>query len=139
MKILRFAIALGLLLIASPTDGVQKKSGVTESLHLTPTDCESNAITLDTVHQIAGEDGLIIVIARLGNAERKRELNRRRLQNIRSYLIEFGWRRSPKTVILAEGDRVEGYGRVELYAAGKLVAVLVAERNRNLSVSSCSA
>ena len=139
MKILRFAIALGLLLTASPTDGVQKKSGVTESLHLTPTDCESNAITLDTIHQIAGEDGLIIVIARLGNAERKRELNRRRLQNIRSYLIKFGWRRSPKTVILAEGDRVEGYGRVELYAAGKLVAVLVAERNRNLLVRSCSA
>ncbi len=136
--ILCLVLAISLLTMAGSTSGVQRRRGTNQSsLELMPTNCESNAAVLDTVHQMADEDGLIIIIARLGDGERRRELSRRRLQNVRVYLTEVGWHRSPKTVIVSEGERVRGYGRLEIYVSGKLVAALAAERNHNLPVQSC--
>src|SRR5262249_54392719 len=96
-----------------------------------------NVSTLSAAHQAAGDEGLIIIIARLGDGEYNRELNRRRLHNTRVYLTEFDWHRKPETVVTAEGDRVQGYGRVELYVRGKLYRVLPVKRNRDLLVGSC--
>jgi hypothetical protein len=53
------------------------------------------------------------------------------------FLTEFGCRDS-KTIITAEGERVEGYGRVELYVAGKLFSVFLARRNDDLAAGACS-
>ena len=99
--------------------------------------CEMNNHYLDNAHHLAGEDGTIIAIARLGTGERSRALNRRRLHNIRVYLTEFGWHRPPKTVITAESDRVNGYGRIDLYVRGLLWASLEVRRNQDLVVGSC--
>jgi len=38
----------------------------------------------------------------------------------------------------AEGARVSGYGRVELYVGGKLFYVLMIRRNADLAVGACS-
>ena len=47
--------------------------------------------------------------------EQRQELNR--LHNVRTYLVQFDLR-SPETIVTAEGLRVNGYGRVELYVGG---------------------
>jgi uncharacterized protein YceK len=103
-----------------------------------PAGCESDIAILDAASREAGENGLVIVIARLGDGERDRNWNRRRLYNVRTYLTEWDGRRDPKTVITAEGDRVSGYGRIELYVGGKLFHVLLVRRNADLIVGSCT-
>ena len=103
-----------------------------------PENCESDIAILDAASGQAGENGLMIVIARLGNGERDRNWNLRRLYNVRTYLTEWDGRRNPKTVITAEGERVSGYGRIELYVGGKLFHTLLVRRNADLIVGSCT-
>jgi hypothetical protein len=102
-----------------------------------PYNCEANIAVLSAAHQDAASDGLIITIARLGGRESKRDLNRRRLHNLRVFLTKFAWARDPKTIVTAEGESVEGYGRIELYIKGKLYDVLAIRRNGDLLVGSC--
>jgi hypothetical protein len=101
-----------------------------------PVNCEHNIVRLEMASQQAGTDSLII-IARLGDGERNRNLNWRRLQNARTYLSEYIKVRAPETIILAEGERVAGYGRIEIYVGGKLFSALAVNRNGDLIVGSC--
>ncbi len=103
-----------------------------------PQNCESDIAILDAASRRAGENGLVIVIARLGDGERNREWNHRRLYNVRTYLTEWNGRRNLKTVITAEGERVAGYGRIELYVGDELFHVLLVHRNADLIVGSCT-
>jgi hypothetical protein len=100
--------------------------------------CESNIANLDAAHAEASEDGLIIAVARLGNGERNRVLNHRRLYNLRTYLEKFR-KRTRETIVTAEGERVEGPGRVEVYVKGKLLITLELRRGQDLHVGSCDA
>jgi hypothetical protein len=102
-----------------------------------PTNCENHIAVLEAAHYDAGKDGLIILIARLGNGDNKRELNQHRLHSARAYLTEYLHARSPNTIVIAEGERVEGYGRIEVYVGGKLYSVLAIKANADLSVGSC--
>ena len=100
--------------------------------------CESNIARLDTVDSEAGEDRLIIVIARLGNGERSRSFNHRRLHNLRTYLrVVRG--RAAESIVTAEGARARGRGRLEIYVGGRLIDVLGVGRGEDLSVGSCAA
>lgn len=100
--------------------------------------CEGNVATLNIAHLKAGETGLITFIARLGDGETRRELNRRRLHNVRTYLTsELYRKRDPKTVVVAEGERVKGYGRIEIYIKGVLFDGLAVKRNADLLVGTC--
>ncbi len=102
-----------------------------------PSSCETNITILSAAHQASGRDGLLIVIARLGDGERDRKLSYRRLHNVRTYLSEYVNARSPGSIITAEGEPAGGLGRVELYVAGKLFHVLTVPRNGDLLVGSC--
>jgi hypothetical protein len=139
MRVLHWLLVVGWLLAASSTGNAQSRLASTDEQSSQPilTSCEENIALLSASHQSAGEDGLVIAIARLGDGEHRRELNRRRLHNVRVYLTEFDWKRAPETVITAEGERVKGFGRVDLYVGGKLVAVLGIKRNGDLLVGSC--
>lgn len=138
MKVLHFAVAVSLLLVTSCVASAQRKGTVPASqVETKPTNCEFNISVLTGAHRVAGEDGLVIMIARLGNGERKQELNRRRLHNARTFLTEFG-QRAPQTIVTAEGESVDGYGRVELYVGGKLFHVLMTYPNADLAVGACS-
>lgn len=139
MSVLHCVFAVSLLLASSSTGNAQNRLASTNAQSSQPilTSCEENIALLSASHQSTGEDGLVIAIARLGDGEHRRELNRRRLHNVRVYLTEFDWQRAPETVITAEGERVKGFGRVELYVGGKLVAVLGIKRNGDLMVGSC--
>ncbi len=106
-----------------------------------PGNCESNIAVLDSLAQRTGADELIIVIARLGNNENRNRLNYRRLHNVRAYLTGYFTdptvRRRMETIITAEGERVSGYGRIELYANGRLFWVLKVRHNSDLPVGNC--
>lgn len=99
--------------------------------------CEVNDNYLDNAHHLAGADTIIIAIAHLGDGERNPELNRRRLHNVKAYLTNFGWRRRPGTVITAVGERVNGYGRIDIYVRGGHWASLAVRRNGDLIVGLC--
>lgn len=100
--------------------------------------CEANIANLDLAHSEAGESGLIIAVARLGDGERRRMLNHRRLHNLRTYLERFH-KRARATIVTAEGERVTGSGRVEVYVGGRLFYVFDIDRGEDLHAGSCSA
>src|SRR5882724_271524 len=126
MKVLVFSLVVGLLGAGIPASIAQSGSRPTnaQTPYTILGTCEDNISALSNAHHLAGEDGTIIAIARLGDGDRSRELNRRRLHNVRIFLTEFGWHRAAETVITAEGEGVSGYSRVELYVRGILFAVL---------------
>jgi hypothetical protein len=104
-----------------------------------PGTCETHSATLDiTRNEVvsgASKDRVVIAIARLGDGETSRELNRRRLYNLRvhwdDYKLPLG------TLVTAEGERVKGLGRIELYVAGKLFDMLVPKPGKDLCVDCC--
>lgn len=117
----------------------QKDQGATRraEVEIEPTNCEHHILILESAHHAAGKDGLVILIARLGNGENRQDLNRRRLHNARVYLTEYLKLRAPEPIVTAEGEQVKGYGRIELYVGGKLHYVLALKRNADLIVGSC--
>jgi hypothetical protein len=126
-----FASGLG---ISAPK---QTKQTSKQSLQVILNRCEGNNSDLSGAHHMAGEEATIIAIARLGDGEVSRQLNRRRLHNVRTFLTDVGWHRDPTTVITAEGEKVKGYGRVELYVRGVPFVALAVRRNQDLLVGSC--
>jgi len=86
--------------------------------------------------QSIGADEPVILIARLGNKEVSRRLNRQRLRVARLYL-HVGRGLEPQLkeehVVTAEGEQVRGAGRIEAYVRGKLFMVFVFERNKNFA------
>jgi hypothetical protein len=106
-------------------------------IEIKPANCERHILILEDAHHAVDKDGLLILIARLGDGENRQDFNRRRLHNARTYLTEYLKLRAPETIITAEGERVKGYGRIELYVGGKLHYVLALKRNADLIVGSC--
>ena len=127
------------MLMAASISVAQDRAADTRLAQTTPGNCEVNAVDLDSVRSEALEetnrDGLVIVIARLGNGETSRAYNRWRLIAVKNYLSRYSL--PAQRIVTAEGERVNGYGRVELYVAGKLRVVLLANRNRSLCVECC--
>ncbi len=52
-------------------------------------------------------------------------------------VLTESWHRDPNTVVTAEGARVKGFGRVELYVRGIPFIALGVRRNEDLLVGSC--
>lgn len=102
-----------------------------------PANCETNIAVLEAANHAADKDGLIIMIARLGDDENRQDLNHRRLYNARTYLTEYLNLRASETIVTAEGTRLKGYGRIEIYIGGKLYHILALKRNADLIVGSC--
>lgn len=105
-----------------------------------PQHCADRQATIHVISQKTPPDEPIIVIARLGDAETRSSLNQRRLHNVRVFWTEFleePGRRKPDTIILAEGERVKGYGHLEFYVGDKLVGVVKVARNADLTLGSC--
>jgi hypothetical protein len=103
--------------------------------------CETGLAYQDVVINEALEktkgSGVLIVIARLGDGENSRELIRRRMYNVRQYFKDRGSRIAPVKVIVAEGERVKGYGRLEYYLGGELYEQLLFRKNGYICHSCC--
>lgn len=67
----------------------------------------------------------LIIIAHLGNNERNNNLNWQRLKVAK----EFAKRYSMLNTISAQGKKIKGIGRVEIYYGGILRLVILAKRN----------
>jgi hypothetical protein len=139
MRIRIRSLVIGLLL-AGPSVSLAQSASAPTNVQIPQIilgTCEDNISYLSNAHHLAGADGTIIAIGHLGDGESSLKLSSRRLHNVRVYLTEFGWHRQPTTVITAEGERIKGYGRVELYVKGVLFAILQVKRNHDLLVGSC--
>lgn len=79
---------------------------------------------------------VLIAVARLGAGEKSRESNRRRLYNVREYIKDRVGVRAEK-IVVAEGERAKGFGRVEFYLGGKMVGGLLLSRNKDLCLLCC--
>ena len=111
-----------------------------KSTHSAPVECEYRTGIIERIRAIKPADELITVVARIGESENRPNLNRRRLHNVRAYLTEWwpeGFRRKPGTVMLAEGGKVEGYGRLEFYVGGKFVEALEVAPNADVTFNNC--
>jgi hypothetical protein len=123
---------------------------------ITPLTSEFNILRLEDVAGVAiptvADDRKIILVARLGNGERSRELNRRRLYNVQTFLLRETKRQllynvrsfpskhkniSAESIVATEGEKVSGYGRVEIYVGGKLLTTLTVLKNEDLMVDCC--
>ncbi len=78
--------------------------------------------------------GYFIVIARLGRGESSRRLNLNRIKMFKSYISTLN---PPVKAIFAEGEKIKGYGVIEMYVEGKLLYSLPITKGRNLDLISC--
>jgi hypothetical protein len=111
-----------------------------KATHSAPVECEYRTGIIERIHAIKPADEVITVVARTGECETSPNLNQRRLHNVRAYLTEWwpeGFRRKPGTVILAEGEKVDGNGRLEFYVGGKLVEMMQVVPNGDVTFDSC--
>ena len=101
--------------------------------------CEQYSADIDRMRgafsDLIEQSDFIILVARLGNGEKSRELNRRRLHNVSERIKAAGVK--PKKIVVAEGGRVLGLGRVEIYVGGKIVESLRVKRNKDICVECC--
>ena len=139
LRFLMLSLALSLTAVAFTQRPIAVRSeSITEDR---PTGCEYNTAILDNFAQKTKLDELIIVIAHLGSNETNPNLNNRRLHNVRVYLTKFltdpSVRRKPETIVLAQGERVHDFGRIDFYVNGKLVDTLKIRTNADLSVANC--
>ena len=82
-----------------------------------------------------GEERLF-VIARLGRRESLRELNFRRLHNVRTY-FKRSRNLGPDRLLFAEGESLEAEGRVEFYLGSKLTLISLVRRGGDICVNCC--
>lgn len=103
-----------------------------------PRDCEINIIRIESLKKLADAENnrTVIAVARLGDGEYAQELNRRRLANVMTVLTgNLGMKK--ERVVIASGERVRGYGRVEVYVGGQLLDALLVHRGKDLCVDCC--
>jgi hypothetical protein len=93
---------------------------------------EDSKTHLDFLAERAGDDKLIIMIARLGDGESARNLNRRRLRTARSHQ-EIVRAIPRERIVIAEGESVRGSGRIEVYLDGKLLMVFLFGKNKDFA------
>jgi hypothetical protein len=99
-----------------------------KSLDQWPMECEGAATRLDfaVINTRKLEGAYLILIARLGSGEFSRSLNQTRLASVEQYVLRSG---SDLKYVLAQGNRVKGLGRLEIYVGGKLVETMPFRKN----------
>jgi hypothetical protein len=107
----------------------QKSEGQTpKSLDQWPMECEGAATRLDlaVVNTKKIEGAYLILVARLGTGESSRSLNQARLSGVEEYVLRRG---SDLKYVLAQGSRVKGLGRLEIYVGGQLAEIMPLRKN----------
>ncbi len=106
----------------------KRKEQIVRPLDQVPMECEGAASRLDfAVIDTKKLDGAyLIIIARLGTGETSGHLNQIRLAVAEEYVLRRG---SDLKYVLAQGKRVKGLGRLELYVGGRLNEILPFKRN----------
>jgi hypothetical protein len=106
---------------------VEEGFGVSER----PLNCEMTFQRMEIVRRLiqtgSDEKSVLILIARRGDGEKSRTLSRRRLANVLEGLqVTLG---IVKPIVVAEGEPIKDFGRVEVYLDGKFIGALLARKN----------
>ena len=131
-----------MLLLLAPLSKAQEPPNEAKGWEIpdAPLNCEMNMLYMDMLSQmVLGQTksgGMLVAVARLGAGEKSRESNRRRLYNVREYIKDRTGVGAEK-IVVAEGERVNGVGRVEFYLGGKKVGGLLLGRNKDLCLLCC--
>ena len=100
--------------------------------------CQRNTINVTNLKQIARlENQKIFVIAHLGTGEKSSNLNRRRLKDVGAE-FDQGGPMSRENLILAEGERVKGLARIDVYIGSKLQFISYIPRNGDFCSLCCN-
>lgn len=136
MRTLYVALIIALVMSVTLATAGQQHQNPPGPIVENDNNCESNKAYWDEVATHAGETDPIILIARLGDGEKSRVFNRRRLHNISTYLNYI--REIPnRRIVKAEGERIPGRGRVEVYVSGTLKMIFTVGRNQDLEGGDC--
>ena len=99
--------------------------------------CEVNAAAFDNLANILRSNNeRLFVVARLGKGENSRDLNRRRLSNVRAYFMT-NWKIDSARFLFAVGPAVNGEGRVEFYVGSTLLLVSFVKPGKDICVDCC--
>ncbi len=99
--------------------------------------CEENSAILDSLgNDLTENNERLFIIARLGKGENSRELNRRRLYNVR-YVLKDRWKIDASRFVVAAGEKVSSEGRIEFYIGSKLTQILLVKKSRDICVACC--
>ncbi len=82
------------------------------------------------------EGDVLIFVGHLGSKERSRALSQRRLTTIATSLERRGLA-ADRAVLLVNGDRVPGLGRIDAYVKGQFSEQFFFTKNRSGQVGNC--
>ncbi len=106
-----------------------------------PTGCEENEARLDKIALSFSSkpdlDHVLIIIARLGDGESSSVINRHRLHNAKEYILSRMPSIQRDRIIVAQGEEITGFGRVEFYSNGTRIDYLLVGKNQSLCVDCC--
>lgn len=135
-SVLLFVLCIGINVFAQE-QGI--KLGELDSYDTRLGNCEQYSADIDRMTtkfaELIEKSDFLVLVAHLGKDETNRKFNHRRLHNVRERIIARGI--DSKKFIVAEGEKVNGLGRVEVYAGGKLIEVFPVKRNRDICVECC--
>jgi len=124
-------ILFSLVSAQTQTDVVELKSNGCEI------DEANFSVVWNDAKEIPNGNGFLIAIARLGDGDKARNLNQKRLSATKEYIVDrIGFPVSQ--LILAEGEKLKGNGRVEFYIDGKLTHVILPKPNLTLCTECCN-
>jgi hypothetical protein len=113
-------IILSVVPFASSVTKAQSPSPEPEVILANTTRCQRNTINIANLKQVARiKNEKVFVIAHLGSGEVSQNLNRPRLRDIGAEFDQIG-PMDRKTLVLAEGERVKGQARVDVYLGSEL-------------------
>ncbi len=105
-----------------------------------PYNCDAMLAIFDNVAVTASsepnKDSVVIIVAYLGRGEKSRTYNQQRLKALEFYLTKYR-KISKERLILTEGKRRNGLGKVEFYVGGKLSDELFLVRRGRICTSCC--
>lgn len=114
-----------------------QNSAAPEIVQATAERCQQNTVNIANLKQVARTNNQkVFVIAHLGEGEKSLNLSQRRLKDIGA---EFN-QASPMSrdkIILAEGERVKGQARIDVYLGSELYFVSYIPRNGDFCSLCC--
>lgn len=95
------------------------------------------SVVWNDAKEIPNGNSFLIAIARLGDGDKTRSLNQKRLNATKEYIVgRIGF--PANKLIVAEGEKVSGNGRVEFYIGGVLTHVILPKPNFSLCTECCN-
>jgi hypothetical protein len=92
-------------------------------------------VVTDALEKLKNDSFLFVI--RQGTAELSEKLVKQRLYNIYKYFKERGSRLPAERIMIAVGEPVTGYGRIEYYLDGRLYQKLLYPKNGYVCHSCC--